>query len=48
MQLVETEKEYLLKRLRDFCEYAKATRKFHDLDLYEKLIKYIENVPVAE
>lgn len=38
----EEQSEILLKRLDDFIQYAEATNRYADLDLYVKLKEYIE------
>jgi len=39
------ERSELIQRLDSFIEYATQTRKYQDLDLYEKVKAYIESAP---
>ena len=39
----ETEKEKLIRRLEEYIEYAKKTKRFADVGFYMELIEYIEN-----
>jgi len=42
------ERSELIQRLDSFIEYATQTRKYQDLDLYEKVKAYIEAAPRDE
>lgn len=38
----ETEQEALIRRLREYIEYATATKRFADVAFYEQIIDFIE------
>ena len=39
----ETEKETFIRRLKEYSEYAEHTKRFADLDFYQKLITFIND-----
>ena len=39
----ETEQYELCRRLEEYIEYATVTKRYADVEFYEKLLKYIDN-----